>query len=49
MTVFEMARHYYPKLWDIGRIDQLYTAGKLSDEKYEQITGKQYGTGKGEV
>ena len=49
MTVFEMARHYYPKLWDIGRIDQLYTAGKLSDEEYEQSTGKQYGTGKGEV
>ena len=27
----------------------LFTAGKLSDEEYKQITGKQYGTGKGEV
>ena len=37
MTVFEMARHYYPKLWDIGRIDALVQAGRLTQEEREQL------------
>ena len=37
MTVFEMAKKYYPLLWDINRIDALYKAGKLTKAEYEEI------------
>lgn len=37
MTVFEMASHYYPLLWDINRIEALYKAGKLTEEEYKLI------------
>lgn len=39
MTVYEMAKKYYPALWDLSRIDALYKAGKLTDEEYRDITG----------
>ena len=37
MTVFEMAKKYYPRLWSKNRIDALHDAGKLTDEEYEKI------------
>lgn len=37
MTVFEMAKKYYPRLWNKNRIDVLHDAGKLTDEEYEEI------------
>ena len=37
MTVFEMAKKYYPRLWSKKRIDALYDAGKLTDEEYAEI------------
>ena len=37
MTVFEMAKKYYPRLWSKKRIDALYDAGKLTDEEYDEI------------
>ena len=37
MTVFEMAKKYYPRLWSKNRIDALHDAGKLTDEEYEDI------------
>lgn len=37
MTVFEMARKYYPLLWDINRIDSLFKAGKLTEEERKEI------------
>ena len=37
MTVFEMAKKYYPRLWNKNRIDALHDAGKLTDEEYEEI------------
>lgn len=37
MTVYEMAKKYYPRLWDIDRINALYKAGKLSEEEYQEI------------
>ena len=40
MTVEEMARFYYPELWDINRLDQLVAAGKLSQDIYDEIVGK---------
>ena len=38
MTVFEMAKKYYPKLWGIERLDALLKAGKLTREEYDQLT-----------
>ncbi len=40
MTVFEMAKKYYPRLWDINRINALYEAGKLTKEQYAEIVGE---------
>lgn len=37
MTVYDMARAYYPRLWDDGRLDQLVAAGRLSAEEATQI------------
>lgn len=37
MTVFEMAKKYYPRLWDIKRIEALYEAGKLTEEEYNEL------------
>lgn len=37
MTAYEMAKKYYPRLWDIERINALYEAGKLTKEEYESI------------
>lgn len=39
MTVYEMAKKYYPTLWDRKRIDALYAAGKLTEEEYNDIVG----------
>lgn len=40
MTVYEMAMKYYPNLWDKSRLDQLFTAGKLTKEEYDKIVNK---------
>ena len=37
MTVFEMAKKYYPRLWNKNHIDALHDAGKLTDEEYTEI------------
>ena len=37
MTVFEMAKIYYPRLWNKKRIEALYNAGMLTDEEYADI------------
>lgn len=37
MTVYEMAKKYYPRLWSIERIEALYKADKLTKEEYEEI------------
>lgn len=37
-TVFEIAKEYYPRLWDINRINALYKAGKLTEEEYKELT-----------
>ena len=40
MTVFEMAKKYYPRLWSIERINALYETGKLTKEEYLYLTGE---------
>ena len=37
MSVFEMAKKYYPRLWDTERIERLAEAGKLSEEEKRKI------------
>lgn len=43
MTVFEMAKKYYPIYWNKKRIEALYKAGKLTEEEYGEIVGKAEG------
>ena len=38
MTVSEMAKKYYPRLWDEKRLAALVAAGKLTEEEYEELT-----------
>lgn len=37
MTVFELAKKYYPKLWSLARLDALKEAGRLSQAEYEEL------------
>lgn len=37
MTVLEMARLYYPRLWSEERIRALVEAGRLSNEEAEEV------------
>lgn len=37
MSVYEMAKRYYPRLWDDARIDALVQAGRLTNEEREQL------------
>ena len=41
MSVFEMAKRYYPRLWGRERIEALVTAGRLSREEADGIMGEQ--------
>ena len=43
MSVFEVAKQYYPRLWDKSRLEALMEAGKLTEEEYREITGEAYG------
>lgn len=37
MSVYEMAKQYYPRLWGRGRIEALVAAGRLSREEADAI------------
>ena len=37
MSVFELAKQYYPRLWDDSRIDQLVAAGRLTEQEAEEL------------
>lgn len=41
MTVFEMAKKYYPRLWGDSRIDALVAAGKLTQSEADQLQKEQ--------
>ena len=40
MSVYEMASHYYPKLWDKTRLQKLVEAGKLTEAQFREIVGE---------
>lgn len=35
--IYEMAKKYYPRLWDAERVRALGEAGKLSPDEVEEI------------
>lgn len=41
MSVFEMARKYYPRLWSLERLNALLEAGRLTREEYDALTGRE--------
>lgn len=41
MTVLEMAKEYYPRLWSRERIEALTAAGKLTAEEAKEIYGEE--------
>lgn len=40
MNVYELAKYYYPRLWDKTRMEALLSAGKLTREQYQEIVGE---------
>lgn len=36
-SVFELAKKYYPRLWDKTRLDALVEAGKLTEAERDEI------------
>ena len=40
MTVFDLAKQYYPRLWDKSRLEALVEAGRLTPAEYRDITGE---------
>ena len=39
MSVYELARKYYPRLWDRARLEALLAAGRLSQEEFDKLVG----------
>ena len=37
MSAYELAKRYYPKLWDKERLKKLVEANKLTQATYEEI------------
>jgi len=37
MSVYEMAKKYYPRLWSRERMEALVKAGRLSEEEAREI------------
>lgn len=37
MSVYELAKKYYPRLWDRERLEALLAAGRLSQEEYDSL------------
>lgn len=37
MSVYEMAKAYYPRLWDKSRLEALVTAGRMTEAEMEEI------------
>ena len=41
MSVYEMAKLYYPRLWDKSRLEALAEAGRLTEEEFREIVGEE--------
>ena len=40
MTVLEMAKQYYPRLWSRERIEALVVGGRLTEDEAREIYGE---------
>ena len=40
MSVYELAKKYYPRLWDKARLVALVEAGKLTEAEYQKLIGR---------
>lgn len=40
MSVFDLAKQYYPRLWDKSRLEALVAAGRLTPAEYREIAGE---------
>lgn len=45
MSTYEMARRYYPRLWDKSRLEALVAAGRLTEAEAAQIVKEDGGNG----
>lgn len=41
MSVYELAQKYYPRLWDRERLEALLAAGRLNQEEFDQLVGRE--------
>lgn len=41
MSVYELARKYYPRLWDRERLEALLAAGRLSQDEFDRLVGRE--------
>ncbi len=41
MSVVELARKYYPRLWDRARLEALAAAGRLTEAEFREIVGEE--------
>lgn len=41
MSVYELAKKYYPRLWGKDRLMALVAAGRLTQQEYLEITGEE--------
>lgn len=37
MTILDLAKQYYPRLWDDRRLDMLVAAGQLTQQEVDQV------------
>jgi len=45
MSVLELAKKYYPRLWGKERLQALVSAGRLTAKEYKSLTGEAYHVG----
>ena len=38
-VIYNMAKKYYPDLWNFQRVELLYNNGKLTEEEYNDVIG----------
>ena len=43
MSVYEMAKLYYPRLWDKARLEALVAAGRLTEAEIDEIITRKEG------
>lgn len=49
MSVYELAKKYYPRLWDKPRLEALVQAGRLTLKELAELTVGEIQTGPGEA